>query len=264
MQIRNGHRVLVQTSIFEPDPATLWLEWAKTYGVVIGITVGVAVVAACSYLQSGHTQGRKQKVRHGSYFEARKSTHSEESQRSEEIEESLTDRCGDLRRHLVQLDKKEKKKTEEKRFFGINLTDIQTDIINRDDHEYRCVTPSPAGEQREGETSSKELMPPPKLPVGKAGNQQSRTPRSPNAERDETPPYCNNARRFQHVTHHQAESSYSSESTFSKSSTVVNHEKGAQSRFTKETNVTTRSNTVRRRRASSFRRMSSGDVVDNW
>jgi len=263
MQIHDGHRVLVQTSIFEPDPAALWLDWAKTYDVVVGITVGVAVVAACSYLQSGHIQ--RTKLRQERYFEARKSTYAEESQRSEEVEERLTDGCGNLRRHLVYLDKKGRKKTEEKRFLGINLTDIQTDVINRDDHEYRCATPGPPEEQREGrEITSKELMLPPKMPVGKARDLQTRTPPSFNAEPGETPPRYDNARRFQHFAHHQDESSYSSESTFSKSSTVVNKEEGAESRFTKETNVTAKTSSIRRRRASSFRRMSSGDVVDGW
>jgi len=254
MQIHNGHRVLVQTSIFEPDPAALWLDWAKTYGVVVGITVGVAVVAACSYLQSGHTQWKK--LRQERYFEARQSVHCEESQRSEEVEERLMHGCGGLRRHLVQLDRKGKKKTEEKRFLGINLTDIQTDVINRDDHEYRCVTPGPPEEQWEdGDITSKELMPRPKMPVGKARDPQIGIPPSSNAERGGTPPRYDNARRFQHFAHHQDESSYTSESTFSKSSTVVNNEKGAESRFTKETNVTARTNSTRRRRASSFRRI---------
>ncbi len=264
MQIHNGHRVLVQTSIYEPDPAALWLDWAKTYGVVVGITVGVAVVAACSYLQSGHTQ--RKKLRQERYFEARQSVHCEESQRSEEVEERLMDGYGDLRRHLVQLDRKGKEKTEEKRFLGINLTDIQTDVINRDDHEYRCVTPGPPEEQREdGNITSKELMARPKMPVGKGRVPQTRTSPSFHAERGETHPRYDSARRFQHFAHHQDESTYSSESTFSKSSTVVNKEEGAESRFTKETNVfTARTNSIRRRRASSFRRMSSGDVVDNW
>ncbi len=263
MQIHNGHRVLVQTSIYEPDPAALWLDWAKTYGVVVGITVGVAVVAACSYLQSGHTQ--RKKLRQERYFEARQSVHCEESQRSEEVEERLMDGCGDLRRHLVQLDRKGKKKTEEKRILGINLTDIQTDVVNRDDYEYRCATPGPPEEQREnGDVTSKELMLPPKMHVGKARDPQTGRPPSFNAERGATSPRYDSAFRFQHFAHLRDESSYSSESTFSKSRTVVNKEGGAESRFTKQTNVTARTNSTRRRRASSFRRMSSGDVVDNW
>lgn len=239
MQIHNGHRVLVQTSIFEPDPAALWLEWAKRYGVVVAITVVVAVVAVFSYLQSG----RKQKLRQERYVEARQLVHTEEYQCSEEIEESLTDRCGDLKRHLVQLDKK-KKKTEEKRLFGINLTDIQTDVVNRDDHDYHCATPDPPEEQR------------------KEGDKEHHKASMLSEVRQ--PPRFNNARRSQHFSHHQDESTYSSESTFSKSSTLFSKDEGAESRFTKETNVTAKTNFSRRRRASSFRRMSSGDVVDGW
>lgn len=253
----------MQTSIYEPDSAALWLEWVKTYGVVVGITVGVAVVAACSYLQPGV----KEKARQGRYFEARQSVHSEasHSQRSEETEESLMEGCGDLRRHLVQLDKKGKKKTEEKRFLGINLTDIQTDIVNRDDHEYRCVTPGSPGEQREdGAVASRELISRPKMPVGKTRDPRTGTPPIFNAERGATPLHYGDVHRFQHFTHQQDESTYSSESTFSKSSTVVNNGKGADSRFTKETSITAKENYTRRRRASSFRRMSSGDVVDDW
>lgn len=250
----------MQTSIFEPDSAALWLEWAKTYGVVVGIMVGVAVVATCSYLQSG----RKQKLRQERCLEATRSVHSEEYQSSEEVEESLTDGCGDLRRHLVQLDKKKnKKKTEEKRLFGINLTDIQADLVNRDDHDYRCVTPGPPEEQRKV-GDGKKLMLPPKMAVGKARDPQTGIPPSFNAERGEIPPHFDITRRSQHYSHNQDESTYSSESTFSKSSTVFSKYEGAENRFTKETNVTAKTNFSRRRRASSFRRMSSGDVVDGW
>ena len=240
----------------------------KTHRLIIYISLAVVLVAVCSYLQAGHTQRRKAsklKLLNQSYYEASASTQSQEARRYEEEESRRNEGGGCLRRHLVQLD--ERKQAEEKRLFGINLTDISTDNLNRDDVERHSDLHAPQEEeQRKIDRTSKELV-----PSSRPANNPSPGPQAsalPTTRRQpgKTLTGADDKTSFHDCTHLQRESSFSSESSFSKRSTAVSNETDAQSQssFTSQTNVTSKTSFTGRSRAVSFRRLSVGDVMSDW
>ena len=264
-QINIGRKIqsyTLQTVTYVPHPASQWLDWMKTYRVIIGITLGAAVVAACSYLQSGHTQRKRARKlkQNNSYYQVSRSNQSHEAQ-SHEIEESVQDKCSpNLRQHQVRRDKEEK--TKEERLFGINLTDVSSNNQNRVDHEYSS-NPSNAEEH---DNSCRNLVAMSTEVYANPSDPETQLPPRNGAQPGNTTSNADNGHRLHNYTHLQRQSSFSSETTFSKrnSITIALADGQGHSSFTKETNVSSNARSTQRRRTLSFRRSSVGDILRDW
>lgn len=213
----------------------------------------MAAIVVFAYFRSRDSQ-RQQVMEpkfENRYHESSTSSPSQDSNRHGS-KEGVRDGCWqDLRRHLVQLD--EKKKAEENCLLGINLTNINTNIISRPDHEYTSDPHNPQEtDPSEGATTGMGLVPTTKAYTFTAPTPHSNPPLTPNSQFRGSLAY-----------YRLHESRSSSESIFSKRSTFRNTEGSGQnhSNITRETSVSSKTSSIRLHRTASFRRRSVGDVM---
>ena len=253
----------VQTIVYEPHPSLQWIGWMKTHSVMIGLVLGIAVVALCTYLHAGHLKrrrARKLKIKiNNSYYESRNSSQSH-GRNLYVNEESVHDgRSQDLKRHLDQ-----KKEAQEKRLFGINLTDIHTNNLNRTDYEYSS-DPHEVGEPepRIGENIGRDLAPtstkyrtsPPSCPQPISDDQLHGRLRNLDANG-----------KLHSFTSLQHESKCSNESKLTKRTIVINTDSINQSHssLTEESTVSRKTSSSTLCHTAGYRRRSVGDVMSDW
>lgn len=256
----DAHRRPVQTTVYAA-PFSYWYDLVKPYGIVIFLSVIAAGYALYSYLRSG-PQRRRDQVGLSKGIPVTSTSRDNRDTERQEREEGRGDPFGgDLRTHLAELDKKkefQKKKAKEPKLMGLNLTDVCVNNLNRDDHVYYAEPYSPQGDKVEKEDPTKgQLM------VRAPSDQADSKDRDPGSKTQEN---ASPSPESWDMTQDHAEQHHSF-STMSKRTTVTSHDptSGKQSTVTTETKLESKSSfAATRRRAMSFRRLSVGDVMEDW